>query len=74
MYAVCSNLNRQKSDQVALDKKQKQQTTILNADKLSNINHDLYETLAFVNTHSYEATFFCICIRNIYSYGIVKKW
>ena len=35
MYAVCTNLNRQKSDQVALDKKQKQQTTILNTDKLS---------------------------------------
>jgi hypothetical protein len=25
MYAVCTNLNRQKNDQVALDKKQKQQ-------------------------------------------------
>ena len=31
MYAVCTNLNRQKNDQVALDKKQKQQQkTILN--------------------------------------------
>ena len=38
------------------------------------IKHDLYETLAFVNTYSYEATFLWICIRNIYSYGLVKNW
>ena len=37
------------------------------------IKHDLYETLAFVNTHSYEATFLWICIRNIYSYMALLK-